>query len=277
MEHSPKLAALLLAIAALFASACAVALDPDAPAEDAGDAASQAAQTANALTSNALTSNALTSNALTSKALISNALTAEALSGHPLTAEALRDPAARTLLKYVAGCALPAGEGFTVAVGDDEFSFPGELGLAASWGEEGGACDEACRSWVSGCVLARVNYLGHRVSISVRGDREELRADKGERAAYPRREATYYGNIFAPQRRYHACLPPEPSSLVRSCGPSLETCAIQVAGSCGSLCDAPNSDGSFPNCRGKIRSSSGKLIVEKTPNPGSVTVFLMDD
>ncbi|WP_437282387.1 hypothetical protein WME90_17975 [Sorangium sp. So ce375] len=274
MEHSQKLAALILVVAALFASACAVPLDPEAPADEAGDAASQAAGTHNALTSNALTSNALTAEALTSKALTSNALTAEALSGNPHTAEALRDPAARTLLKYIAGCALPAGDGFTIAVDGDEFSFEGELGLAASWGEEGGACDGACRSWVSGCVLARVNYLGRKVSISVRGDRAELLADKVERTAYPRREAAYYGDIFAQEPRYFACLPPETSALTRACGPSLETCAIQVAGSCDSLCDDANSDGSFPNCRGKVLTRSGKLIVEKTPHPGSITVFL---
>ncbi|WP_437593714.1 hypothetical protein [Sorangium sp. So ce1000] len=251
-----------------------MALDPEAPAEDAGDAASQGVLTNNALTSNALTSNALTAEALTSKALTSNALTAEALSGNALTAEALRDPAARTVLRYIAGCALPSGDGLTIAVDGDELSFPGELGLAASWGEEGGACDDACRSWVSGCVIARLNYFGHRVSISVRGDRAELRADKVERAAYPTREATYYGDIFAQQGRYFACLPPEGSSLTRACGPSLETCAILVAGSCDSLCDEPNSDGSFPNCRGKVPTRTGKLVVEKTPHPGAVTVFV---
>ncbi len=272
MEHSPKLASLVLAVAALFIGACAAPLDPEAEAAD--DAASQPVRSHNALTSNALTSNALTAEALTSNALTSNALTGQALSDNPLTAEALRDPSARTVLRYIASCALPAGERLTVALDDDELSFPGELGLAPGWGQEGGSCDGACRTWVSGCVLARVNYLGQKVSLSLRGDRAELRADKAERSAYPRREATYYGDIFAEVPRYHACLPPEASAIPRVCGPSLETCAIEVAGSCDSLCDTPRGDGSFPNCRGKVRGRSGKLIVEKMPHPGSVTAFL---
>ncbi|XXX81772.1 hypothetical protein WMF30_23725 [Sorangium sp. So ce134] len=274
MEHSPKLAALVLAVAALSTGACAAPLDPEAPAEGGDDNASQPVRSNNALTSNALTSNALTAEALTSKALTSSALTAEALTSNALTAEALRDPAARTLLRYIASCALPEGERLTLAIDGDELSFPGELGLAPGWGEDGGSCDAACRTWVSGCVLARVNYLGQKVRISLRGDRAELRADKVERAAYPAREATYYGDIFAERPLYHACLPEGASAIPRVCGPSLETCAIEVAGSCESLCDAPNRDGSFPNCRGKIRGRSGELAVEKTPHAGSVTVFL---
>ncbi|WP_437931736.1 hypothetical protein WMF37_21590 [Sorangium sp. So ce291] len=274
MEHSPKLAAFVLAVAALSASACAVQLDPDPPAEEAEDAAPQALLTHNALTSNALTSNALTAEALTSNALTSNALTAEALTSNALTAEALRDPAARTLLRYIASCALPAGERLTITLDGAKLSFPGELGLAASWGKEGGSCDDACRSWVSGCVLARVNYLGEKVSISVRGDRAELRADKAERAAYPTREATYYGDLFGAQPIYQACLPPGASSIPRVCGPSLEACAIEIAGPCDALCGEPNDDGSFPSCHGTLRRRSGKLAVAKTPYAGSVTVFL---
>ncbi|WP_437693234.1 hypothetical protein [Sorangium sp. So ce176] len=274
MDHSPKLAAFVLAVTALATSACAASLDPEAPAEDAEDAASQAVQTHNALTSNALTSNALTADVLTSSALTSSALTAEALSASALTAEALRDPAARTLLKYIASCALPAGERLTVAVDGARLSFPGELGLAPAWGQEGGSCDGACRSWVSGCVLARVNYLGQKVNISVRGDREELEADKTERAAFPTREATYYGDIFAEQPVYKACLPPGASAIPRVCGPSLEACAIEIAGPCDALCDEPTGDGSFPNCRDAVRRPSGKLAVGRTPHPGSVTVFL---
>ncbi|KYF94321.1 hypothetical protein BE20_06880 [Sorangium cellulosum] len=270
MEHSPKLAALVLAVAALCTGACAAPLDPEPSAEAEDGDASQAVGSNNALTSNALTSNALT--AETSKALTSNALTAD--SENPLTAAALRDPAARTALKYIASCALPRGERLTLTIDGDEHSFPGELGLAPRWGKEGGSCDGACRSWVSGCVLARVNYLGERVRISLRGDRAELLADKIERAAFPVREATYYGDIFAARPLYRACLPQGISAIPRVCGPSLETCAIEVGGSCERLCDAPSSDGSFRNCRSTDRGRSGELAVEEVPHPGSVTVFL---
>ncbi|KYF48488.1 hypothetical protein BE08_15580 [Sorangium cellulosum] len=161
-----------------------------------------------------------------------------------------------------------------MSVDGARLAFPGELGLAARWGQEGGACDRACRSWVSGCVLARLNYLGQKVSISVRGDREELQADKAERAAFPRREATYFGDIFAEQPVYQACLPPGTSAIPRVCGPSLEACAVEIAGPCDALCDEPTDDGSFPNCRGAVRRPSGKIAVGKAPHAGSVTVFL---
>ncbi|WP_438020546.1 hypothetical protein WMF18_16360 [Sorangium sp. So ce315] len=274
MEQSPKLAAFVLAVAALSTSACAASLDPEAPADEAEDSASQAVQAHNALTSNALTSNALTADVMTASALTASALTAEALSSNALTAAALRDPDARTLLKYIASCALPADKSLTVSVDGVRLAFPGELGLAARWGQQGGACDGACRSWVSGCVLARLNYLGQKVSISVRGDRKELQADKAERAAFPRREATYFGDIFAERPVYQACLPPGASAIPRVCGPSLEACAVEIAGPCDALCDEPTDDGSFPNCRGTVRRPSGKIAVGKAPHAGSVTVFL---
>ncbi|WP_437682580.1 hypothetical protein [Sorangium sp. So ce131] len=271
MLYSPNRAAFVLAVAALAASACAAPLDPD---EETEDSTSQAVHAHNALTSNALTSNALTSNALTSSALTSNALTSSALTSNALTAEALRDPAARTLLRYVAGCALPAGERFTVDVDGTSFAFQGELGLAEGWGKEGGSCNKECRTWVSGCVIARVNYLGERVSISVRGDRAELRTDKAERREYATQEATYYGDIFAAEPHYNACLPRNASSIPRVCGPSTETCAIEIAGPCEEVCDSPRRDGSFPNCRATFRTRSGKRHVRRAPHHGSITVFL---
>ncbi|MGK4005089.1 hypothetical protein WMF31_20850 [Sorangium sp. So ce1036] len=272
MEHSPRLAVFVLAVAALFAGGCVAPFDPGE--EDAGDAASQAVRSDNALTSNALTSNALTSNALTSNALTSNALTAGALARNPLTASALRDPAARSVLKYIAGCALPAGERILLEIDGVEVAFVGELGLAPRWGEKGGSCDAGCRSWVSGCVLARLNYLGEKVSISLRGDHEELRANKAERRAYPRQEATYYGDIFAEEPLYYACLPPGASSIPRVCGPSLDGCVLDVVGPCGAVCEKQRDDGSFPGCRAMVRGRSGELRPDEPPYPGSLSVFL---
>ncbi|AUX42798.1 membrane protein [Sorangium cellulosum] len=271
MEHSPNLAAFVLAVAALSTSACVAPLDPE---EETEGSASQAIHAHNALTSNALTSNALTSNALTSNALTSNALTSNALTSNALTADALHDPAARTLLRYVVGCALPAGERFTVDLDGTTFAFHGELGLAQGWGKEGGACDKECRTWVSGCVIARVNYLGERVSISVRGDRAELQADKAERREYHTQEATYYGDIFSAEPHYHACLPRHAWAIPRVCGPSTETCAIEIAGRCDEVCEAPRRDGSFPNCRATFRTRSGERHVRRAPYHGSITVFL---
>jgi hypothetical protein len=272
MKHSFALGRFVLVIAALFASACVAPFDAE-QGQDAEDVSAQAAGTSNALTSNALTSNALTSNALTSNALTSNALTSNALTSNALTREALRDPSARTLLRYIVGCALPAGDLLALEIDGEPYSFHGELGLAPDWATDGGACDGACRSWISGCVLSRVNYLGESVRISVRGDRAELEPDKIELRDFTHREATYYGDIFAERPRYYACLAPGASSIPRVCGPSLDGCVMSIVDHCDVVCDEPDRNGSFPNCRGKAPSASAKRLPGAAPHKGCVTVY----
>ncbi|WP_437520606.1 hypothetical protein WME79_27285 [Sorangium sp. So ce726] len=228
----------------------------------------------NALTSNALTSNALTSNALTSNALTSNALTSNALTSNALTSNALRDPLARELLKYVVSCALPRGAHLDVNIDGVVHGFDGELGLHKNWGDMGGSCDNACKTWVSACVLSRINHLGIATPISMRGNKSELSSDWAERMAYPRREGAYYGNIFANPPIYYACLSPEQNSIERVCGPSLDDCALTVVGTCRDACDIPQGDGSYPNCRDHVRNWCGSFPSGTIAYSSSVTIFL---
>jgi hypothetical protein len=123
-------------------------------------------------------------------------------------------------------------------------------------------------------VLSRLNYLGERVGISIRGNRAELASDKQERLAYASREGAYYGDIFAYPARYFACVSPRETSLPRVCGPSLDDCVVEVVGSCDAACDAPRDDGSFPNCRDHARTRSGKFPRGVRSYGGTVTVFL---
>ncbi|WP_437541219.1 hypothetical protein WME97_26455 [Sorangium sp. So ce367] len=238
------------------------------------DTAEQAAVVDNALTSNALTLNALTSNALTSNALTSNALTSNALTSNALTRSALRDPLARQLLEYVVSCALPRGAHFDIDVDGVVYGFDGGIGLHKNWGDTGGSCDNACKAWVSACVLSRVNYLGIPTPISMRGNHCELSSDSAERTAYATREGAYYGNIFANPPLYFACVSPEQTSIQRVCGPSLDDCVVTVVGNCGDACDKPRSDGSFENCRDHARSASGQFPSGTIAYDGSVTIFL---
>jgi hypothetical protein len=228
----------------------------------------------NALTSNALTSNALTSNALTSNALTSNALTSNALTSNALTSSALRDPLARQLLKYVVSCALATGAHFDINVDGVVYGFDGELGLHKKWGDSGGSCDNACKAWVSACVLSRINYLGIATPISMRGNKGELSSDSAERIAYPTREGAYYGNIFSSSPIFYACVSPENTSIARVCGSSMDDCVLKVVGTCRDACDKPQSDGSYPNCRDHARDSSGKFPSGTISYSGSVTIFL---
>jgi hypothetical protein len=262
-------AALFLAGAPLVIAGC--------EAED-GDAVGSAVEeivTANALTANALTANALTANALTANALTANALTANALTANALTANALAtDAGARTVLKYVVGCALPAGVHFDLVLDGVTCAYDGQIGLAPAWGNPGGHCDAACRTWVSGCVLSRLNYVGQSVAISVRGAAAALAAPSAEQLAYPHREATYFGDVFASPQVRLLCLPSGATADPRVCGPSLAGCAVTTVGFCEGACGAPRADGSFPECHDRLRTEAGSFPAGTTAFTGSVSVFL---
>jgi hypothetical protein len=216
--------------------------------EGAVGAAEQASLTTNSLTTNSLTTNSLTTNALTSNSLTTNSLTTNSLTTNALTASALEDPLARQLLKYVVSCALPAGEQVDITVRDVDYTFPGELGLAPGWGDPSGSCGPSCRSWVSACVLSRVNYLGTPVPISLHGEHPALATTPQEQDTYPRREAAYWGDIFSATQVRQACLAPGQTEIPRVCGPSIHGCVIDVVGPCEEVCNGARDDGGFVGC-----------------------------
>ncbi len=211
-----------------------------------------------ALTSNALTSNALTSNALTSNALTSNALT---------------DPSGRELLKYVTNCALAEGQSVEFVSEGVTYSYPGQLGLAPEWGLEGGSCNAACQGWVSACLLARLDYLGEKVTISLRGNNAALTPTFTEFKKYTKREGTYYGNVFKTTQERLACLAPGKTEIPRVCGPSIDNCVVDVIDQCNKTCDAPKWDGGYSNCRDEVKVK-GKFPAGTKTYPQAVTVFL---
>jgi hypothetical protein len=227
----------------------------------------------NALSENALSENALSENALSENALSENALSENALSENALVVSALTDPLARELLKYITSCALPEDAHFDLEIAGVTYGFDGALGLAPEWGEVGGSCDAECRSWISGCVISRLDYTGATVTISLRGDHDALHATHQEKIAYPHREATYFGNIFAQPQQIFACLPPGKTSIPRVCGPSLNDCIVHVVGKCEDFCGHPRNDGSYPDCRDDGGKNNHKQKKGKK-HEGSVTVFL---
>jgi hypothetical protein len=231
------------------------------------------ALTSNALTSNALTSNALTSNALTSNALTSNALTSNALTSNALTSNGLADPNAREVFKYIVSCALPSTSSVDLTIGGVDYSFQGELGLAPKWGAVGGQCNTACQEWVSACVMARVDFLGEKVSISVRGAQSALVPSPTELAAYTYREGAYYGNIFLTTPVRDACIAPGRTGLPRVCGPSLDGCVVDAIGGCGTVCQGSAGFGSFMGCADHAKVN-GQFPVGTHFYPTAVTVLL---
>jgi hypothetical protein len=227
-----------------------------------------AALSANALTANALTANALTANALTANALTANALTANALTANALTANGLRDPLAREFLKYVVSCALTSDQSLSMSVDGVSYTFPGSLGLAPDWGRRGGSCDESCQRWVSACVLARVDALGVERQISIRGANPALVPSWSEVANYTDREAAYFGNLFVDGQPRYLCLAPGKSSDPRVCGASLDSCPMEVVGSCARDCSYEGRFTGFVDCSTSGHARRPEVFHE------SVTVFL---
>jgi hypothetical protein len=237
---------------------------PGVPDEDIASV-QQASLTSNSLTSNSLTSNSLTSNSLTSNSLTSNSLTSNSLTSNSLFSGALEDPASLDLLEFTVGCALTPEQSVSVSVDGESYTYQGQLGLAPEWGEPGGVCDETCQEWVSGCLIARLDYLGVDREISVRGANPGLVTTPAEQAAYPAFEATYFGNVFASPQQIYGCMFPVQHKDPRVCGPSIAGCAVTFPGSCNVLCDPELPDFSNPNCSAEPGG---------TPYVGSVTVFL---
>jgi hypothetical protein len=253
----------------LALTACAGAVESEEEGGEHVTTAQQEMMTDNSLTANSLTANSLTANSLTANSLTANSLTANSLTANSLTAAALTDAKAREVLTYIVGCALPAGAHFDLTIASTTYGYDGQLGLAPHWGVVGASCDLKCMTSVSACVLARLNYLGQTVPISVRGSNPALTETPSELTGYKKIDGAYYGNIFkVPQIRY-ACLPPGLTSLTRVCGPSLIGCVVDVLGSCNQVCDAIQSDGSYPNCRDALQPVVGTKIYG-----GSITAYL---
>jgi hypothetical protein len=219
----------------------------------------------NSLTANSLTANSLTANSLTANSLTANSLTANSLTANSLTANALRDPLSRELLKYVVSCALDDGDSISIKIDGARYEFDGSLGLAPEWAH--GACDQSCQRWVTACVLSRVDAKGVKREISIRGDNPALRPDWHEMHDYQVREASYFGNLFVPNRPRFLCLAPGQTEDERVCGDSLASCPMTVVGDCDDACDH-GPFRSFTDCSDAGRSGHGHIY------PETITVFL---
>lgn len=207
------------------------------------------------------------SSALVDNSLTANSLTANSLTANSLTANALRDPLSREFLKYVVSCALDDGQSLSMKIDGVTYTFAGSLGLAPEWGRSRGSCDGSCQRWVTACVLARVDFLGVKREISIRGDNDVLDPDWHEIHDFPIREASYFGNLFVEGKPRFLCLSPGQTGDDRVCGPSLASCPMTVVGDCDDACDH-GPFRSFTDCSDAGRKDRGHTYAE------SITVFL---
>src|SRR5262249_41520160 len=136
-----------------------------APGEETVGAGVEAYEALNGITTNGITTNGITTNGITTNGITTNGITTNSL-----VMSALLEESNRTILQYIASCALPSSQRFYLDVGPTRYWFEGAIGLAPDWGLETGSCGDTCQAWVSACLIARINAVGHSVPLSLRGD-----------------------------------------------------------------------------------------------------------
>lgn len=104
----------------------------------------------------------------------------------------------REFIRYLADCALCAGDATFADVEGQHYEFPGAMGLAPQWLHRPLTEDE--QRWVSACILARTNHFGVEVQISLRADHNPsspLQITDQERQEFTLHEGDFFGNLFA--------------------------------------------------------------------------------
>jgi len=203
----------------------------------------------------------LTGNALMPAQLAETAVTTAVLDA---TSAAAMTPslAAVKVLDYAVGCALASTQSITFTTNGSTYTVAGEMGIAPGWVTAGLSPAEA--SWVSACVLSRVNFAGVMVSISDRGAATGLDASAAELAGYQVEEGAFWGNVFAdlgPLAPYscdgvdQAANDTYGDLPLRQCaqpdgvpGSNLSPCGMHYAGLCSDVCatSAPYAGCVFP-------------------------------
>jgi hypothetical protein len=161
----------------------------------------------------------------------------------------------RQLLQYLVNCALPPDTTVAFEAGSVQHVLTGALGLAPGWSRRALTAQEERR--ISGCILARTNFYGIPVKLSMRSEAPDagqvLKAGDEERSSFPFFEAAFFGNIFKPERETYVCTGDNPAgreqhleSLLRVCSLSAPD-ALDAAGPsrCGFVITGACKDESF--------------------------------
>lgn len=112
----------------------------------------------------------------------------------------------REKLTYLISCALNEGIELYTEVDGKIYTFLGSMGLAPRWLEE--ALTPSEESWVSACMLARTNFWGMKIIISMRASPPptmSLRPMIEEARDFTLYEGDFYGNIFQTSPVAYTC------------------------------------------------------------------------
>ena len=167
------------------------------------------------------------------------------------------------LLRYMVGCALPAGTEVTIYASDGSpRRYAGILGLAPEWQSQPlGPYGERA---VSACLAARVNALGRPVVLSFRGP--GLTTTPVERQLYTTHEGAFWGNVFAEQPYVAACTVDGGGLSGRVCADPDGDCGFTYVGSCADVCATHDADeGYYADCDGEAAVVDTFLNIRRRP------------
>ncbi|MFT3767982.1 MAG: hypothetical protein QM820_21230 [Minicystis sp.] len=226
--------------------------------------------TENAIVPNAIVPNAIVPNAIVPNAIVPNALSPSTLDSGSLAAIQAtgdRGDLSRMFLKYVIGCAFDPTQSFSFSWTDasnvvHNETYWGIAGIVPNWANAPLSSDSKQRL-ITSCLLARTNYSGTSVTISMRSPQNPLKKDvtDPELTSYPSIEGAFWGNIFASSPGLYACYDAtnvaHSRAALRECatghltslGVVLPCGPIALTGSCASVCGSFDSTiGTYTAC-----------------------------
>ncbi|APR85166.1 Hypothetical protein A7982_10515 [Minicystis rosea] len=139
--------------------------------------------------------------------------------------------------------------------------FHGWWGLAPSWYST--ALNASGRSYVTACMVQRLNAFGATVPILLEGAWGTIQANTSFQAEFPFEESIAYGDLFTPpvtSTAVNVCYNDDLDSACHAVGTTAEdwlrlricdstpSCGLTVIGKCSQVCIA-NASGGYPMCK----------------------------
>jgi len=192
---------------------------------------SQELSSYNSATLNGLAFNGLAFNGLAFNGLAFNGLSSPSFSSW----FDQNDSLAEQVMRYLIGCAVPAGETRTYTDSKGRtYVWAGALGLTPDWAS-GQPATVTEQQLVSACLAAHVNKYGRSVAISLQGTtaREQLIPTPPEELQeFSQREGCFFGNLFTNEGVYVG----NDDRLLYQNESSVRACALSSENSRGNAC-----------------------------------------
>ncbi len=168
----------------------------------------------------------------------------------------------RDQFMYLVSCSLSSSASVSIAANGTTYKYFGALGMAPQWSYT--ALGTSSYKQVSACMLARTNYAGVSVQISMRSPK--IPTSQTEKQNFTVVEGSFWGDVFTPGGVARACASPAKLSganistlPLRECTKSLDgvttKCGFSYAGPCANVCvnDVTASMG-YSKCEGDLDS-----------------------